>query len=996
MRAFLWLLLATAPCFALHESDVGKIDWHKELVGLPRIESQSVAPRFQLVAGRKQRSLIIVVSKSNVLAAVNVTDGNIVWRHVLDSFDLVGAYRSNPGFVATLSGPGGAHLRSYDAINGHLVFDSRLHKPDTGRLLEPVSIGQDLAFSVDRTSDLFALTNANTVRRVNGLTGETNWEWTSEDRSSSVLYCKIVTAELTTYIVGFTKSFNAYTLRVVALNSSTGLVLSSADIPSNVNGPFDFVALTSSRTPQPMIAWLEDGYIRTASLNTELKIKPKILRDDIYKELKDVGIADAGIVVALKRDGTSHVLRVVQETNVKKVWEFANSAASSDQSEATHAGGIDKTGQPYVARSYWSYLMRSSSLQIFAANGAEGKGMVTGFTFPFDPITHGSIQHFALEVANPQPYVFVARTMFTTSTGALQLWQQDEVQWTREESLAEIKNVEFVDLPEKKVAHDALGNQNFLARLIRQAGNAKSFPAYAAAFGRRFLTGSYTTGKITGKEVDGSLWRDAFGFRKLLVASTSTGKVFGIDTARGNILWSRLLVEGSDGGTVEPFKMFVTATVSDGKQPEIVLLAHRQSPSDDTSTVAYTFEALTGLNIRGGVRRRDILTGTELLRGTVADAYLLRQGNKTIVVVDENHKIHLYPNDALTRASFTPLVPTWHLVLEDTQHHLSGYQIHVPADETAFTAFATWTASVHPSEHIQAVITRPHEPVAAIGKVLGDRRTLYKYLNPHLVAILTASRATPPRCSVYLIDGAKGTILYHASVPASDGVCRTQAAFTENWLVYHYYEAESSSLGTKGYRIVSVELYEGTGIDSKTRSSDLTSYSYDSSLLTVFQQSFIYPHDITALATTSTKFGISTKDLVVANVKHQIQSFPRRLFDPRRPKGKPTAEEQEEWLLQYDPVIPDDPRRVISHNYNVAGIRKIVTSPASLESTSIVLAYGLDLFLTRVAPSNTFDILSESFNKLQLVLTIAALGMGIAITKPMVQRKQMKQRWYYL
>jgi hypothetical protein len=78
----------------------------------------------------------------------------------------------------------------------------------------------------------------------------------------------------------------------------------------------------------------------------------------------------------------------------------------------------------------------------------------------------------------------------------------------------------------------------------------------------------------------------------------------------------------------------------------------------------------------------------------------------------------------------------------------------------------------------------------------------------------------------------------------------------------------------------------------------------------------------------------------------------------------------------------------------VAGARNIVASPASLESTSIVLTYGIDLFLTRVAPSNTFDILSENFNKLQLVLTIAALALGIAITKPMVKRKIMRQRWY--
>ena len=53
----------------------------------------------------------------------------------------------------------------------------------------------------------------------------------------------------------------------------------------------------------------------------------------------------------------------------------------------------------------------------------------------------------------------------------------------------------------------------------------------------------------------------------------------------------------------------------------------------------------------------------------------------------------------------------------------------------------------------------------------------------------------------------------------------------------------------------------------------------------------------------------------VANENNQIQSFPRRFLDPRRPKQNPTTQELEEWLIQYDPVIPDDPKRVLSHNY---------------------------------------------------------------------------------
>jgi hypothetical protein len=78
----------------------------------------------------------------------------------------------------------------------------------------------------------------------------------------------------------------------------------------------------------------------------------------------------------------------------------------------------------------------------------------------------------------------------------------------------------------------------------------------------------------------------------------------------------------------------------------------------------------------------------------------------------------------------------------------------------------------------------------------------------------------------------------------------------------------------------------------------------------------------------------------------------------------------------------------------VTNVKRIVTAPSLLESTSLVFTYGLDLFSTRVSPSGTFDVLSENFNKVQLVLTIVALALAIVVTKPMVQRKRLRERWY--
>jgi hypothetical protein len=151
----------------------------------------------------------------------------------------------------------------------------------------------------------------------------------------------------------------------------------------------------------------------------------------------------------------------------------------------------------------------------------------------------------------------------------------------------------------------------------------------------------------------------------------------------------------------------------------------------------------------------------------------------------------------------------------------------------------------------------------------------------------------------------------------------------------------------------------------------------------------------------------------VAGTNGQILTLSRRMLDPRRPKRKVTAEEAEEGLVPYDAILPDDGPRVLSHRYNVRPlasppptsqpsdqyeqvlrINKIESSPAKLESTAVVCAFGLDIFCSRVAPSGTFDVLSEEFNKAQLVLTVLGLLGGILVARPIVRRKALRERWY--
>lgn len=68
------LLFSCTGIWALHESDVGVVDWQKRLVGVPLSGSISTAPSFHH-AGNK--SIVLTATGNNVLAALEPDDGSV-------------------------------------------------------------------------------------------------------------------------------------------------------------------------------------------------------------------------------------------------------------------------------------------------------------------------------------------------------------------------------------------------------------------------------------------------------------------------------------------------------------------------------------------------------------------------------------------------------------------------------------------------------------------------------------------------------------------------------------------------------------------------------------------------------------------------------------------------------------------------------------------------------------------------------------------------------
>ncbi|KAI5212827.1 DUF1620-domain-containing protein [Aureobasidium subglaciale] len=299
---------------------------------------------------------------------------------------------------------------------------------------------------------------------------------------------------------------------------------------------------------------------------------------------------------------------------------------------------------------------------------------------------------------------------------------------------------------------------------------------------------------------------------------------------------------------------------------------------------------------------------------------------------------------------------------------------------------ASWKFSPGNGEEVYSMTPRPlDDPVASIGKVLGDRKVLYKYLNPNTLLVITCSDKTMS-ATVSVLDALSGSVVYVASHQGVDTTLPIASTMSENWFAYSF-ASQPTADGVKGYQLIIGEMFESPfsndrGPQNAAKNSSEADYSYQPH---VIAQSYRIREPISKLAVTQTRQGITSRALLaVLPESNAVIGIPRHVIDPRRPVGRDaTKDEMMEGLMRYTPVLEFDPKWYLNHQREIYGVNAITTSPAVLESTSLVFAYGLDIFSTRISPSFSFDILGKDFNKLQMLATVAALAVATVAVAPL-------------
>lgn len=540
---------------------------------------------------------------------------------------------------------------------------------------------------------------------------------------------------------------------------------------------------------------------------------------------------------------------------------------------------------------------------------------------------------------------------------------EGKVLWIREEAISNIVATEFVELPVSELdasiekEFDSTSNDIIKMFVHRLSSQFKQF--YNLLFGGQLLANN-------------QLVRDEFGLHKIIVVATKVGKLFGIDTLTGSIVWSYRLPNIRPFKTLHNYKMilYVQRTARYAPLPaQCVLFA------EDTITgngVQFEFDPITGLSNKGIERLNYRIVQSVILPHEYQDNI------KPIIIYSDNNRVYVVPESAKHNIK-NDIHSTYLYITDPDQSILHGYNFQMNDNEIA--AIPMWKIDLSPGK-LLAINTKPtNERVHSQGRVLPDRSVYYKYVNPNLIALATLNDDPVHKhvLSVYLIDGVTGLILYTNCHKRAKGPIHL--VHSENWLVYSYFSERF-----RRTEIVATELYEGP-----VQSNSTVFSSHAVSLLPDVQsQSYILPVNPLAMAVTLTERGITSKFLLVGLSNGGVTEIPWMILQPRFANIPCTLEES---CIPYMPEIQQPSESMINYNQTVGRISNIEVAPARLESTCHVLVHGLDLFYTRVAPSKGFDVLKEDFDYNLILFVLTGLIIASYITKRLASQKALKQVW---
>lgn len=143
-------------------------------------------------------------------------------------------------------------------------------------------------------------------------------------------------------------------------------------------------------------------------------------------------------------------------------------------------------------------------------------------------------------------------------------------------------------------------------------------------------------------------------------------------------------------------------------------------------------------------------------------------------------------------------------------------------------------------------------------------------------------------------------------------------------------------------------------------------HQFDSKIITS-QQKFAFPLGISYMTPFTSKKGLTRRNFLIITLTNQIYSLDRKLVSTRRPKATLTPEQAQYSFestseLPYKYHLPITGLSVLTGKKRYFDLRKIKVVPTELESTSMMLAYGQDLYFDFISPQKVLFLSCPASN----------------------------------
>ena len=84
---------------------------------------------------------------------------------------------------------------------------------------------------------------------------------------------------------------------------------------------------------------------------------------------------------------------------------------------------------------------------------------------------------------------------------------------------------------------------------------------------------------------------------------------------------------------------------------------------------------------------------------------------------------------------------------------------------------------------------------------------------------------------------------------------------------------------------------------------------------------------------------------------------------------------------------------LLNHGAPIPRLATLLAMPTAWESTGLVVGFGTDVFISRVAPARRFDQLDPEFNAGLFITLLAAAAIGTVILGRFATQRDLSEAW---